>query len=80
MTGGVKKNQNGHFFVENAKNKNIQLCVLHQLTAVCFYFFNFQQKKAHFDFFTPTIFANISRIYSFLNRVDLIINKLQIEC
>ena len=56
MTGGVKKNQNDHFFVENAKNKNIQLCVLHQLTAVCFYFFNFQQKKAHFDFFLHLLF------------------------
>ena len=48
MTGGVKKNQNGHFFVENAKNKNIQLFILHLPTAVCFYFLHFQQKNTTF--------------------------------
>ena len=56
MTGGVKKNQNGHFFVENAKNKNIQLFIYHLPTVARFYFLHFQQKNGRFDFFLHLLF------------------------
>ena len=46
-----------------------------------FLFFAFSTKKYPFWFFiTPTIFANIGRIYYFLNRVHLIINNFPIKC
>ena len=50
---GVKKNQNGHFFGENQKNKNIQLSAIAKRRAVCFYFLHFPKKMAILIFFTP---------------------------
>ena len=48
---GVKKNQNGFFFLKIKKIKNIQLSVDAKRRAVCFYFWHFQQKNGYFDFF-----------------------------
>ena len=67
---GVKKNQNGHFFEENQKNKNIQLSAIEKRRAVCFYFLHFPKKNGHFDFFYAYfqlqnihIFTSISNDY-----------------